>query len=112
MKTQETVSPLIKASRMAIGIEQIVWGASKADSKVIAKIVDRAMTFDVKGYDAMTCNMDLTACHLNGNPLKLAELLAADDFNFTHDVFGIARHIDRETGQLKNCFSPRFSQLS
>lgn len=53
--------------------------------------------------------MDITAVHANGNPLKLAELLATDDFNFTHDVFGITRHIDRETGKLGGCFVPRFS---
>ena len=60
-------------------------------------------------YKAMDCDMDITACHANGNPLRLAELLSADDFNFCHDVLGIRRHINRETGQLENCFVPRFS---
>lgn len=54
--------------------------------------------------------MDLCACHANGNPLRLADLLAADDLNFTHDITGIARHMDRETGQLRDLFSPRFSR--
>jgi hypothetical protein len=54
--------------------------------------------------------MDITACHLNGCKLDLAKLLAADDFNFAHDVLGIRRHIDRETGQLMNCFRPRFAK--
>lgn len=53
--------------------------------------------------------MDICATHASGNPLRLADLLAADDFNFAHDVFGIERHLNRETGQLGNFFSPRFS---
>ena len=54
--------------------------------------------------------MDLTACHANGNPLRLAELLAADDGNFAHDIFGINRHLNRQTGELMDCFSPRYSR--
>ena len=57
---------------------------------------------------ALSLRKDLTACHLNGCPLRLADLLAADDFNLIHDVGGISGHIDRETGQLMDCFSPRF----
>ncbi len=45
-------------------------------------------------------------------PLRLADLLAADDFNFAHDVFGIMRHIDRRTGRLDNHFVPRFCSES
>lgn len=54
--------------------------------------------------------MDLCATHASGNPLRLADLLAANDFNFAHDVFGIERHLDRDTGQLLDFFSPRFSR--
>lgn len=54
--------------------------------------------------------MDVTACHCNGCPLRLQELLEADDFNFTHDVFGIRRFIDRTTGEMPGAkFHPRFS---
>lgn len=53
--------------------------------------------------------MDLTAVHANGNPMRLADLLAADDFNFAHDIVGISRFLDRNTGRLTDCFSPRFS---
>ena len=49
-----------------------------------------------RNYSRMTCVMDITATHLNGNPLRLAALLAADDFNFMHDVCGIARHLNRD----------------
>ena len=55
--------------------------------------------------------MDVIATHANGCPLKLASLLAADDFNFSHDVFGIRRHLNRKTGELCGCFVPRFAAL-
>lgn len=42
-------------------------------------------------------------------PIRLNELLHADDSNFIHDVFGILRHINTETGELQDCFVPRFS---
>ncbi len=60
--------------------------------------------------DVLSIDMDITATHCNGNPLRLADLLAADDFNFMHDVAGIYRHLDRETGSLMDHFSPRFSR--
>lgn len=67
-----------------------------------------ASQYDID-YSFQSCEMDINACHSNGNPLDLKALLEADDFNFCHDVFGIRNHINRATGQLENCFSPRFS---
>lgn len=77
------------------------------DARIIGKIAKRA----VEQYDAdyMTVMMDIEATHCNGNPLRLEELLKADDFNFLHDIGGINRHLDRDTGTLQNCFSPRYS---
>lgn len=54
--------------------------------------------------------MDITACHANGCPLRLRELLLADDFNFAHDVFGIRQHLNRDSGRLDGLFVPRFAQ--
>ena len=85
---------------------------STEDFRLIEQIVDRAHARALKaGHDAKkhTLLMDVTTCHANGCPLRLADLLAADDFNLIHDVFGIARHIDRSTGRLGDCFVPRFA---
>jgi hypothetical protein len=60
-------------------------------------------------YGIQEAIMDVTACHANGNPLRLFDLAAAPEFDFVHDVFGIYRHIDRETGKLSDCFVPRFT---
>ena len=86
---------------------------TKQQIQVIAQIAKRAVKMATEAgikYTQMDALMDLDACISNGCPLKLDELLAADDGNFGHDVFGIRRHINRETGQLENCFLPRFAQ--
>jgi hypothetical protein len=93
-------------------MKTINFSVPKQDMTIIIKIAKRAVAMAKKAkiaYEFIDCDMDITACHANGNPLKLQELLDADDFNFAHDVFGIRRHIDRQTGQLTGCFVPRFS---
>lgn len=80
---------------------------SYTDENLIHKIALRAIA--KLRADLMTIEMDITACHANGNPLKLKELLDAPDFDFFHDVAGINAHIDRKTGKLLDFFSPRYS---
>lgn len=88
--------------------------ATKEELRVIANIAMRAVKMAQDAgikYTQMDALMDLDACHSNGCRLKLTELLGADDGNFGHDVFGIRRHINRETGKLENCFLPRFAAI-
>lgn len=103
----------LKAERMAAKRKAeketvINWDCSKADYETIVKIADRAEKLGRVGFDRMSTIMDLNACHSNGMPLDLERLLAADNFNFTHDVFGISCHINRRTGKMENLFVPRF----
>lgn len=86
---------------------------TQSEARVIHKIAARAVNMAIGAgfdYPMMDADMDITACHCNGMPLKLEALLSADEFNFAHDVFGIRRHIDRETGKIGGCFVPRFAQ--
>lgn len=90
--------------------------ATKHEMKLIKAISKRVQEMDYiyslehdVEYPLMEAMMDINACHSNGNPLRLKDLLEADNFNFMHDVFGIRRHINRETGELENLFSPRFT---
>ena len=90
----------------------ISFQTSARDRLIINKIVKRAIkmakTLDIE-YEKQDCDMDITACHANGNPLRLQEMLDANDFNFCHDVFGIRNCLNRRTGKLMHMFSPRFS---
>lgn len=85
--------------------KSIKWNASKFESKLISKIATRAN----KRLDVpfMRTFMDIEATHCNGCPLDLQALLEFPDLDFSHDVYGIAGHIDRTTGELRDCFVPR-----
>lgn len=86
---------------------------TEQDALLINRIAHRAANlakYYGEKYDVLQATMDVSACHCNGMPLRLQDLLNADSGNFGHDVFGIRRHLDRENGQLRNCFVPRFSK--
>jgi isopentenyl diphosphate isomerase/L-lactate dehydrogenase-like FMN-dependent dehydrogenase len=89
-------------------IKMITWNTSKEDYKVINEIVERAKNLGVK-RDTLDLDMDICAAHENC-PLRLEDFLKADDFNFLHDVYGIISNLNRETGELENCFLPRFAR--
>jgi hypothetical protein len=91
----------------------ISWEISDDDLKNVTQIVKRACS-DAKArgdkINSLDLQMDLVATHANGCPMRFADLLKADDFNFWHDISGIRAHLDRETGNLTKCFLPRFSK--
>jgi hypothetical protein len=62
-------------------------------------------TFD--DYPMLDALMDIEAVHMIC-PLRLAELASAPDPHWTHDIAGIRRHLDRETMQLTDGFTPRY----
>lgn len=43
------------------------------------------------------------------NPIDLAGLATADNFNLLHDVLGMLRHYDWSENKLTDCFTPRYS---
>ena len=89
------------------------FGATRHEWAVIQQIALRARPlFEQQNIfrDLVDIEMDLDAVHSNGCPLRLSGLLAAPDFDFKHDLFGIYEYLDRSTGQLTECFSPRYSE--
>jgi hypothetical protein len=80
---------------------------SKSDHKLISKIATRAIKMKLN-ENLVSVIMDITVCHFN-SPLRLDELLGANDINFTHDIVGINKHLNRKTGKLRNHFTPRYS---
>lgn len=75
--------------------------------------VDRIATRAIKAtplhspmLNKMDLTMDLAAAHI-ACPIDLQQLLDAKELDFWHDVSGIIKHIDRETGELRDCFVPR-----
>lgn len=96
--------------------EKIKWNATAAERGIIRQIAERAIKLarlhGGERRNIVDIQMDIEATHCNGCPLRLADLLAADDFNFAHDVLGIGQHLDRENGKLASYFLPRFSAPS
>ncbi len=86
--------------------------ASPEDARLIRLIAARAVETSDPDFkrSRLLVEMDLTATHLNGCPLRLRELLGEGPGNFWHDINGIERHLDRSTGQLTAHFSPRCSR--
>jgi hypothetical protein len=92
---------------------EVKFVTNRDDIDTIAKIVRRAwgIPWLRKSYASrMDMQMDVSAVHANGNPLRLEDLLNADEFNFAHDMSGICNCLDRNTGKLTRNFSPRFSR--
>jgi hypothetical protein len=80
---------------------------------IIAKIADRAVNMyaqhDVR-VDRQDVLLDVLVTHRKVMPLRLADLLDADDLNFAHDISGINRHLDRDNYALMDGFRPRFCE--
>lgn len=90
---------------------QIRMDASRTEVMVMKSIVERyERLIGVANVDRLSTMMDLEACHCNGCPLDLISLLeAAGDADLAHDVAGITRHLNRETGRLEDYFRPRYA---
>lgn len=88
----------------------IAWEkVSKREMVVIRRIAKRGhglLLANGVDSDLTSVEMDVAAAHA-GCPLDLKALEAADDLNFAHDICGIRRHLDRETGELRDFFVPR-----
>lgn len=93
-------------------VKQVSFDVSKDEHSIIAGIADRASAMALQNkveYSAVDAEMDVTATHANGCPLRLRELASAEPFDFAHDVFGIRRHLNRSTGALEDFFVPRYA---
>ncbi len=85
---------------------------TRNDIDNIAAIAARAEKIFAQGgvkLKRLDVMMDLEFCHENAQELDFEKLLGFDDANLVHDIGGLARHFNRETFELMNCFSPRCS---
>lgn len=88
------------------------WKTTQNEQLMIATIAGRASALAKRmgvDYSVQEASMDITAVHCNDLKLDLAGLEAANEGDFGHDVFGIRRHINRDTGKLEDCFVPRYA---
>jgi hypothetical protein len=89
----------------------IDWKCSKEDFTLILAVAMRVQKEYPEYPDKQSILlMDLQACHGNGCPLDLEGMMHADRLDLMHDVLGIRRHINRDTGKLEGCFEPRYAK--
>lgn len=82
---------------------------TKKEFETIVRICERAEQLDIAPKERITLIMDLENTH-NSVGLDLDGLLAADDFDFAHDVVGIQNHMNRDTKELEGFFVPRYAR--
>jgi len=93
-----------------LGMPKLV--ATRDERKLIQIIVLRyaELVGSERSVDVLSTLMDLEACHCNGCPLDLVALAEAlRDEDVIHDVAGITRHLNRDTGKLEGFFRPRYA---
>lgn len=81
---------------------------TKKENALIIAIAKRA--YKLLGDLSLTVtqlNMYVAATHIYSGPLNLQRLLDSDDSDMIHDLSGIMRHLNKETGELTDCFVPR-----
>lgn len=100
-------------------IQHVIMTTSAADMAAIVALTKRMVAL-VESYGAaqlaqdkgaiiassMQLGLDVAMVH-SRTPLELGQLLLTSDDDFTHDMAGIARNVDRLTGYLRNGFTPR-----
>ena len=79
------------------------------DIITIADIAKRYKKLTNCNRELVKINMDIELAHSN-HPLNLNGLLNASDLDLAHDVGGIIQHLNRASGKLEDCFSPRWSE--
>ncbi len=80
---------------------------TKQDYQTMSKIANRAIKHGLNLHvDKLSLVMDIEGTN-DTIPLRLNDFLEADLGDFTHDIIGIQRNINRSTKEMDNCFVPR-----
>lgn len=89
-------------------MSEVSFKRTMKEGRLIRRIVDRAIELELcRPENRLNVEMDITATHANGCRLDLQKLLLARNYIFAHDLIGIDRYLDRETGNLAFHFDPR-----
>lgn len=83
---------------------------SKADNDAIHAIVERGKQRGIigKGYSPTTATIDIHYVVATIG-MRLQDWLESANLDFSHDLVGIANNLDRDTGEMRNAFHPRFA---
>jgi hypothetical protein len=102
-----TVYTLTKGGLMATDKKGSV--IFEGDISEVALIAKRAEGYGVK-RERVALLMDIQAVQGSSTPMNLVTLMSSSKADFLHDITGIIAHLDRQTGELMDCFLPRASR--
>jgi hypothetical protein len=73
-------------------------------------ILERAEAMNINCHrEKLGLLMDLSTA-TEKHALDIIALSKCGGDDFTHDILGIQKHLNRETGELEDCFIPRFTK--
>ena len=78
---------------------------TEEEQRAVDAIVRRAVR-ELQNIDPIKLHVDLSVVHATV-PLDLERLKNFPPFDFAHDIYGIRNCLNRRTGKLEKCFSPR-----
>ena len=82
----------------------------KEDLQTMSRIANRAIKLGINLHvDKLSLVMDIESAD-DISPLRLDELLHANDGDFIHDIGGIQQNLNRKTKEMDNCFVPRYAR--
>lgn len=79
----------------------------KESEPAVEAIVNRAALLGLAKEGRQALWADLAVVHNHGCPLAFYRLADFDSVDFIHDIEGIQRHLNRQTGKLEDYFLPR-----
>ena len=88
----------------------IDWNKTTREEVLLINQIAKRAIHLTQPLSLLQVQMDLEACHTHGCPLDLQRLLTSEPGDFVHDICGIARHLNRETGELSDGFVPRYAK--
>ena len=90
-------------------VQHAIFSTTPADYQSILKLTERFVALcashKIGVMSSMSVGLDL--CIVNARtPLNFDAMLLTSDEDFSYDMVGIARNVDRLTGELQNGFKP------
>jgi hypothetical protein len=89
-----------------MGLTEKNFEATREEIDLMSKIAARAVAELDHPDSQLHIIMDLNVAH-NDIPLDFERLLEFPKFDFSHDIYGIRQHLNRDTGKIEDCFLPR-----
>jgi hypothetical protein len=91
-----------------VNFAEVINSLKDWELELIGAIVERYVEIIKPEREKTAILMDVMLTHYTIG-LKLEEMVNGPQYDFVHDMMGIQKHLDRQTGAMLDCFLPRFA---